>query len=528
MASTQETEMIREPAEDIRPIEDEVILRAEQIVKVYPGTTALNGVDFDVYRGKVNVLVGENGAGKSTLMKILAGVEQPTSGHIYLHGKEIFNRSIVEAGENGIGIISQEMMIFPNLSVTENLFIGREKKNGIVVSAKEQREETIRILNRMEQKIDPDQLVGELRVGQQQIIEIARAISEKKQILIMDEPTSALSNQEVKVLFKLIRDLLASGVTIIYISHKLEELMQIGDYVTVLRDGNKVACARIKDINLPWIIRCMIGDSMKDQITFAPREIGEELMRVDDMTLPRVGGGFAVDHVSFTVHKGEILGLYGLVGAGRTELFECLCGYAEDAIGDIYIRGKKIKDKRIDDRIRDGIILVPEDRQAEGLIPTMSVAGNIVLSSLKNYLKGFYLSSALEKQAVAEKIKEINIKVADPNELVTSLSGGNQQKIVVSRALLTHPTILLLDEPTRGIDVGAKAEIFQIVNDLAAQGYGILFVSTELKEVITVSDRILVMSKGKITGEFMKKDATEEALVTASAIGHRLEGGQYA
>ncbi|HOW08048.1 MAG TPA: ATP-binding cassette domain-containing protein, partial [Flexilinea sp.] len=191
MASTQETEMIREPAEDIRPIEDEVILRAEQIVKVYPGTTALNGVDFDVYRGKVNVLVGENGAGKSTLMKILAGVEQPTSGHIYLHGKEIFNRSIVEAGENGIGIISQEMMIFPNLSVTENLFIGREKKNGIVVSAKEQREETIRILNRMEQKIDPDQLVGELRVGQQQIIEIARAISEKKQILIMDEPTSA-------------------------------------------------------------------------------------------------------------------------------------------------------------------------------------------------------------------------------------------------------------------------------------------------------------------------------------------------
>ena len=223
MASTQETEMIREPAEEIQPIEDEVILRAEQIVKVYPGTTALNGVDFDVYRGKVNVLVGENGAGKSTLMKILAGVEQPTSGHIYLHGKEIFNRSIVEAGENGIGIISQEMMIFPNLSVTENLFIGREKKNGIVVSAKEQREETVRILNRMEQKINPDQLVGELRVGQQQIIEIARAISEKKQILIMDEPTSALSNQEVRVLFKLIRDLLAGGVTIIYISHKLEE-----------------------------------------------------------------------------------------------------------------------------------------------------------------------------------------------------------------------------------------------------------------------------------------------------------------
>lgn len=500
--------------------QDEIILRAEQIHKVYPGTTALKYVDFNVYRGKVNVLVGENGAGKSTLMKILAGVEQPSSGKIYLEGIEIFNTSISSAAENGIGIIFQEMMIFPNLSVTENLFVGRERVAGGVISAKEQRAETVRILDKMEQPINPDQLVGELRVGQQQIIEIARAISENKRILIMDEPTSALSNQEVNVLFKLIRELIAHGVTIIYISHKLEELMRIGDYITVLRDGSKVAEAKIKDIDLSWIIRWMVGDAKKEPLKFDNREIGEELMRVEDMTLPRVGGGFAVDHVSFTVHKGEILGLYGLVGAGRSELFECLCGCSQDASGKIFIRGKELGSKTIDQRIRDGIILVPENRQEEGLIQTMSVAGNIVLSSLDNYQNGPAISSNREKEAVQRMISEVRIKVSDSANLITSLSGGNQQKVVVSRALLTNPTILLLDEPTRGIDVGAKAEIFQIVHDMAQEGYGIIFVSTELKEVIAVSDRILVMSKGKITGEFTKETATEEALVTASAIGH--------
>lgn len=501
--------------------EHNVILRAENITKVYPGTIALKGVDFNVYRGKVNVLVGENGAGKSTLMKIIAGVEQPTSGQIYLEGEEIFITSVKSAGEHGIGIIFQEMMVFPNLSVAENLFIGREKLSAGVVSAAEQRKETVRILNRMEQKINPDQLVGELRVGQQQIIEIARAISENKRILIMDEPTSALSNDEVQVLFDLIRELLEEGVSIIYISHKLEELMQIGDYITVLRDGNKMAEAKISDIDLPWIIRWMVGSEKGQYPIREKHQAGEELMRVENMTLPRIGG-FAVDHVNFTVHKGEILGLYGLVGAGRTELFECLCGYAKEASGDIYIHGKKVTGRSIESRIDDGIILVPEDRQGEGLVQTMSVGGNIVLSSLKKYFRSFFLSAKKEHQAISGKIKDVRIKVSNPKNLITSLSGGNQQKVVLSRALLTNPIILLLDEPTRGIDVGAKAEIFQIVNNLAEQGYGIIFVSTELKEVIAVSDRILVMSKGKITGEFTKEKATEEALVTASAIGHEV------
>ena len=500
----------------------DVILRAENIVKIYPGTKALKNVDFNVYKGKVNVLVGENGAGKSTLMKILAGVEQPTSGEIYLEGKEIFLASIQSAGAHGIGIIFQEMMVCPNLSVTENLFIGREKTNAGIVSAADQRKETIQILNRMEQKIDPDQPVGELRVGQQQIIEIARAISENKRILIMDEPTSALSNDEVQVLFSLIRDLLAEGVSIVYISHKLEELMQIGDYITVLRDGNKMAEAKISDIDLAWIIRWMVGNEKGSYPIREKRQPGEELMRVVNMTLPRIGG-FAVDHVSFTVRKGEILGLYGLVGAGRTELFECLCGYAKEASGDIYIHGEKISGDSIESRIENGIILVPEDRQGEGLIQTMSVGGNIVLSSLRKYFRSFFLSAKKEQKAIENQIKKIRIKVSNPKNLITALSGGNQQKVVLSRALLTNPTILLLDEPTRGIDVGAKAEIFQIVNNLAEQGYGIIFVSTELKEVIAISDRILVMSKGKITGEFTKEEATEEALVTASAVGHKVQ-----
>ncbi len=516
-----------DPAQLAEKAED-IILRTEKISKVYPGTIALNDVDFNVYRGKVNVLVGENGAGKSTLMKILAGVEQPTSGHIYLEGNEIFNNSIVGAGKNGIGIIFQEMMVFPNLSVTENLFIGREKMTGAVISQREQRRETLEILKRMEQNINPDSLVGDLRVGQQQIIEIARAISENKRILIMDEPTSALSNDEVKVLFKLMRELLSQGVTIIYISHKLEELMQIGNYITVLRDGRKIEEAKVHEIDLSWIINKMVGDKKSQYPSRENVQIGEELMRVEDMTLPRLGGGYAVDHVNFCVNKGEILGLYGLVGAGRTELFECLCGYAKDAEGKITIHGRELTSKRIEDRIRDGIILVPEDRQGEGLVQTMSVGENIVLSSLSSYLSGFFLSSAKEKKAIDDKIREVKIKVANPNNLITSLSGGNQQKVVFSRALLTEPTILLLDEPTRGIDVGAKAEIFRIVSDLAEEGYGIIFVSTELKEVIAVSDRILVMSKGKITGEFTKENATEEALVTASAIGHELKGVEYA
>ncbi|HMM29133.1 MAG TPA: sugar ABC transporter ATP-binding protein [Aggregatilineaceae bacterium] len=501
---------------------DDVILRAEQVTKVYPGTVALDKVDFNVYRGKVNVLVGENGAGKSTLMKILAGVQQPTEGHLTLEGQPIHPKSPREAEELGIGIIYQELNLFPNLSVAENIFMAHElTAGGAVIQHREQEERTRALLARLEQPIDPKTLVQYLRIGQQQIVEIAKALALEVKILIMDEPTSALSTAEVEVLFRVIHELAASGVSIIYISHKLEELMQIGDYITVLRDGRKIAEAPMAEVDLPWIIERMVGRDTAASYRPPQHAAERELLRVENMTLPKHGGGFLLDHVSFSLRAGEVLGIYGLMGAGRTELFECLMGLHPTARGDIWLGNKKVEGS-IDKRIKQGIMLIPEDRQREGLVPELSVADNMLLASLRNYLRGLYLSRVKEEAAVNRLVRDLTIKVSNVQNLISSLSGGNQQKVVVAKTLLTSPQVLLMDEPTRGIDVGAKEEIFDIMRKLAAQGLGIIFVSTELKEIMAMADRILVMSKGVITRELSRAEATQQALVEASAIGHEL------
>lgn len=501
----------------------DVCLRAEGITKVFPGTIALENVDFNVYRGKVNVLVGENGAGKSTLMKILAGVEQATHGRVLLEGKEIHIKSPLDATRHGIGIIYQELTLCPNLTVDENIFLARElSSNGVFIDRKTQKKRTRELIRRLEQNIKPEAYVGDLRIGQQQIVEIAKALAQNIQILIMDEPTSALSVAEVQVLFKVIRELKANGVSIIYISHKLEELLQIGDYVTILRDGKLVCEAEASKIDVPWIIEKMVGRSPSKLFTRTEHKIGEVLMHIENMTLPRLGGGYVVDHVSFDVHTGEILGLYGLMGAGRSDLLDCLAGTCPLANGEVILNGKKLLTFTVTDRIRKGIVLIPENRQAEGLVPTLSVAHNMTLASLARYLSRFFISRKKEMAAVNGMIKDLRVRVTNPNQLITSLSGGNQQKVVVAKGLLTEPKVLLMDEPTRGIDVGAKSEIFEIMNNLALQGYGVVFVSSELKEILAMSDRILVMSKGKITGEFSHDEATEEKLVAASAIGHEL------
>ena len=499
---------------------DRVVLRAENVTKVYPGTLALDNVSFDVYHGKVNVLVGENGAGKSTLMKILAGVEQPTSGHIFLEDKEIHLRDIRQATAEGIGIIFQEMSLCPNLSVVENIYLGREVTRGLAIDRKSQKEHARELVRRLEQNIEPDAAVSDLRIGQQQIIEIARALAEDVRILIMDEPTSALSNAEVEVLFRVINELKSRGVSIVYISHKLDELLQIGDYVTVLRDGKLVQTARSADISVPWIIEKMVGKNPAALFARTVHQAGEVLMRVENLTLPRPGGGYVVDHVSFELHAGEILGLYGLMGAGRSDLVDCLAGGRPESSGKVWLNDRAVRGASVPERIEEGIVLVPEDRQREGLVQTMSVHDNILLSSLKSYMTGFYLAPKKEKAAVKDMVKRLSIRVANANQPITSLSGGNQQKCVVAKALLTSPKVLMLDEPTRGIDVGAKSEIFEITSRLAEQGYGVIFISTELKEVLAMSDRILVMSKGAITGEFSREDATQEKLVAASAVGH--------
>jgi erythritol transport system ATP-binding protein len=512
------------PAPASPPAVNDVILRAEGISKIFGGTVALSNVDFNVYRGQVNVLIGENGAGKSTLMKILAGVEQPTSGRLLLEGAEVSFKSSRDAARHGIGMIYQELNLFPNLSVTENIFTARELTTPVKMIDQRAQERIAReLLTRLEHPLDPHTLVGELPIGMQQIVEIAKALARDARILIMDEPTSALSQAEVAVLFKVIRELRQRGVAIIYISHKLAELMQIGDHITVLRDGRLIAEAPVAAVSVPWIIDKMVGRETRALFPNKPHEVETDLLRVEGLSLPKPGGkGLLLDSVSFSLRAGEILGIYGLMGAGRTELQESLIGLRPEAVGSVRLDGKELMGRRIADRIRAGLAPVPEDRQRSGLVQTLSVSSNMTLASLRAYTQGFFLSTLKERLNVKRVIEELSIKVFSPSQPITALSGGNQQKVVVGKALLTTPKVLLLDEPTRGIDVGAKADMFGIMSDLAAKGLGVLFISSELLEVLAMADRILVMSKGKITGEFTRAEATEEALVAASAVGHTI------
>ena len=499
---------------------DDIVLEAVDITKVFPGTIALDHVHFRVHRGKVNALVGENGAGKSTLMNILAGVLQPTEGRILLNGKKIELKSPRDAPSYGIGIIFQELNLFPNLSVIDNIFAGREiQTHRMMVDFKAEERITDELLNQLEQNIDPHALVEDLRVGQQQLVEIAKALAQDVRVLIMDEPTSALSPSEVEVLLRIIQELKAKDVSIIYISHKLEELIQIADMITVLRDGQLVAEVPAESIDVNGIIEKMVGRHPDTFYQRTDHEIGDTILKVDSLTLPHplLVNRNVLDNVSFSLHAGEILGFYGLMGSGRTELLECLMGRHPEAKGEVWLDGARLTTHNIGGRIKRGLALVPEDRQRDGIVQTLSVSVNMTLASLRTYLKRLYLSGRRESAAVRKMIEDLSILVADPDQLITSLSGGNQQKVIVAKALLTSPQVLMMDEPTRGIDVGAKSEMFRIISDLAAQGFGILYVSSELSEVLAMSDRVLVMSKGRLTAEFNRTDATEEALVAASA-----------
>jgi len=407
----------------------------------------------------------------------------------------------------------------------DNIYLAREITQSGLINQKAEKQRALELARRLEQNIEPHALVSDLRIGQQQIIEIAKALTQDVRILIMDEPTSALSAAEVEVLFRVIRELKSHGVSIIYISHKLEELLQIGDHITILRDGHKVAEETASNVSVPWMIEKMVGRNPAALFTHKERPLGEVLLKVEDLTLPRLGGGYLLDHISFELSEGEILGFYGLMGAGRSDLVDCLAGARPQATGKLWLKGEPVTAQSIADRIRCGFVLVPEDRQQFGLVQPLSVMDNMLLASLKNYLRGGFLVRKQEKAATQQQIKELSVRVADPLQPITSLSGGNQQKVVVAKGLLTQPKVLLLDEPTRGIDVGAKSEIFEIMNRLAVRKYGVIFISSELKEVLAMSDRILVMSKGAVTGEFTHEEATEEKLVAASAVGHGPSNG---
>ena len=497
--------------------ETEVILKAEGVGKVFPGTIALSHVDFEVRRAAVNVLVGENGAGKSTLMKILAGAIPPSSGRLLLRGKEVRFASVRDAARAGVGIIYQELNLCPNLSVAENLsLIDPPTRFGVDIDHAARLERARRLLARLEQPIDPNTLADDLRIGQQQIVEIAKALAEDVDILIMDEPTSALSAKEVEVLFRVIRDLKAHGVAIIYISHRLEEILRIGDYVTILRDGRRQAEARVEEVSVEWIVEKMVGSTGAAPAGRAAPS-PEIALSLEAVTLPRAAGGFLVDHVSFDVRAGEVVCLYGLLGAGRSELFECLMGLHPMSRGRVYLKGRDIAGASLATRIRRGLVLVPEDRQREGLVQTMSVRENLTLASLSRFARLFSIRATRERAEAVEMIKRLTVKVSSPEIEVTALSGGNQQKVVIGKGLMTGPKAILLDEPSRGVDVGARAEIFRVMRRLAEDGLAVVFSTSDLKEALGYADRILVMSRGRVTADFARAEANENAIVAASA-----------
>ncbi|MHC4726641.1 MAG: sugar ABC transporter ATP-binding protein [Planctomycetota bacterium] len=497
-----------------------IVLQAKNISKTFGGIKALDSVNLEIYRGQVNAIIGENGAGKSTLMKVLTGIYQEYDGQIILDGHKVAFANPKEAQNNGIAIIHQELSLIPYLSVAENVFLGREFINRFgLIDYKKMYSETKKLLDRLELHIRPRTQVSSLRIGQQQVVEIAHALSLDARIVIMDEPTSAISEHEIKVLFNLILSLKAQGVAIVYITHKLDELFQIADSVTVLRDGNLVGSSYIEDVTHDDIVRMMVGRDIKDFFVKADVTKSKEVLSVRDICLahPRRQSDYVVEHVSFTIQAGEVLGLFGLMGAGRTELLETIFGlHPKISSGRIFLNGRQIKVNSPTDAINLGIGFITEDRKLEGLVLQMSVANSISLASLEQTERFGLLSVKLETRLAKDYVERLRIKTPSVHQIVENLSGGNQQKVIIAKWLATNPQILLLDEPTRGIDVNTKNEIYRLISELTQAGLAIIMVSSELPEIKAIADRIIVLSEGKQTAEFSISQATEELIMKAA------------
>lgn len=494
----------------------EYILEALAIDKVYPGVHALKGVDLKVKRGEVLAVVGENGAGKSTLMKILAGVETMSSGTIMLEGQEVRINSVDRALDLGITLVHQELNLCPNLPIADNIFLGREKVEKRIgslekilrlVDRKKSYSETQQLLNTVGLKNSPSQLVRELTIGTQQLVEIAKALSINAKVVIFDEPTSSLSEPETERLFSVINDLKKKGVSIIYISHRLGEVKHIADRVLVLRDGNVSGELSAEKINKDALIRLMVGRDI-EKFYEIKHEIGDKVrLEVRDFIVPKQPG----KPINLKVHAGEILVLAGLVGAGRTEFAQALYGIDQLWEGKIFIDGKEVSIGNPMDAIRLGMLLVPEDRKQYGLVTEMDVYNNVALPGLKDRLSKFGIINVKQATEVASRMsKELDMRIHGLSQIVTTLSGGNQQKVVLGKWLSMEPKVLLLDEPTRGIDVVAKEEVYKLMERLASDGVAMLVISSEMQEVLSIADRIAVMCDGTITGELMPEDFSEE------------------
>jgi ABC-type sugar transport system ATPase subunit len=502
---------------------DDALLQATGITKSFPGVRALDGVNFTVRRGRLNALLGENGAGKSTLMNILAGVFPPDSGMVTIEGRSIRFQNPREAQEAGISIIHQELNLVPGLTIAENIFIGREPltRLGLVDYAR-MNADAAALLKVLDLDTDPRTPISQLKVGAQQMVEIARAISFKARVIIMDEPTSAITGHEIQVLFRQIKRLKQSGVGLIYITHKLDELPEIADDVTVFRDGKFVAEREFNQVTRDEMIRLMVGRELPDLFPKSPTTPGDVVFRAKNISLqhPERAEAFAVKDVSFEVRRGEVLGIFGLMGAGRTELLQTLFGlYPEFSSGEVEVDGHGVEFRSPQEAIAAGLALAPEDRKGEGVVLELSVAHNTTLSCLARIERHGLLQLKQERELVGNYVDRLRVKTPSLDQRIGNLSGGNQQKVVLAKWLATEPKVLLLDEPTRGIDINAKKEIYALIDELAQTGLGVVMVSSELPEILGIADRVLVLCEGRRTAEFTRAEATEEKLVNAALPG---------
>lgn len=499
---------------------NDIVLEARGITKAFPGVRALDGVDLQLRRGRLTALVGENGAGKSTLMNILAGVFAPDAGELFLDGRAVHFAGAREAREHGIATIFQELSLVPNLTVAENIFLGCEPRTafGLIDYAAMHREARA-LLRRVALPVAPDVPVHTLRVGQQQLVEIARALAREARVVIFDEPTSALSDHEIDVLFNLIADLKQRGVALVYITHKFEELARAADDVSVMRDGRVVGAAPLAELSRDRMVQLMVGRELNATAAKATAQRGAEVLRVENLSLRHAqrAGEFVVRQMNLHVCRGEVLGIFGLMGAGRTELLEALFGlHPTRTEGRVRIEGEALEICSPVDAIRCGLALAPEDRKHDGLVLEMTVKENASLACLERAERFGLIDRQRETALVSPLIQRFRVKTPSLNQAIRNLSGGNQQKVILAKWLATNPRVLLLDEPTRGIDIHAKQEIYTLIDELARAGLAVIVVSSELPEVLALSDRLLVMCQGRQTAEFARGEATPEAVVRAA------------
>ena len=484
----------------------------EHIHKRFPGVYALNDVSYELRAGEVHALLGENGAGKSTLIKVLGGIYHPEEGEIYIDGKKVSINGVRDAQENGIAIIHQELVLVPHMTVAENIFLGREHGSGILIDRKKMTEEAQELLDAQEIHIPADSLIKDLTIAQQQMVEIVKAISYNSKILVMDEPTSSISDKEVAFLFQTMRKLTAKGVGIVYISHKMSELEEICDRVTIMRDGQYVGTKVVKETTKDDLIAMMVGRELTNYYTRDYQETGETLLKCE-----HISDGKMVQDASFELKKGEIIGFAGLVGAGRSETMKCIFGLTKGSKGEVYVKGKKVNVQSPIDALKYGIALVPEDRKLEGLYHVQSVRFNSTIEVLEQFIHGISVDGKKEVDITQKYIDMMSTKTPTQEQAIGNLSGGNQQKVMIGRWLATDPDILILDEPTRGVDVGAKSEIYAIMNQLVKEGMSIIMISSELPEIINMSDRVYVMAEGRVAGCLDHTEVTQESIMQLAA-----------